>query len=51
MVYDISDTKAIMGAAFIQYLIYGVFYSIDAIKLADSDDPNKGSDDPNVRRT
>ena len=51
MVYDISDTKAIMGAIFIHYLIYTVFYSIDAIKLAESDETNKGSEDANVRRT
>jgi hypothetical protein len=51
MVYDISDAKAIMGAVFIHYIIYTVFYSIDAIKLAESDETNKGSDDPNVKRT
>ena len=50
MVYEISDSKAIMGAAFIHYLIYCVFYSIDAIKMAKSDEPTQESNDPNVQK-
>ena len=50
MVYEVSDSKAIFGAAFLHYLAYCVFYSIDAIKMAESDDPDKESDDPRVRK-
>lgn len=50
MVYEISESKALMGACFIHYLIYSVFYSIDAIKTAASDNTKQESDDPNVRR-
>lgn len=51
MVYDIADSKAIMGALFINYLIYAVFYSIDAIKLGESKKADDGHEDPNVKRT
>ena len=50
MVYEISDSKVIMGAAFIHYLVYCVFYSIDAIKMADSDNPEEENTDPSVQR-
>ena len=50
MVYDVHDSKAIMGAAFIHYVVYCIFYSIDAIKMADSDDKAKENQDPNVRK-
>jgi hypothetical protein len=50
MVYDTHDSKAIMGAAFIHYVVYCIFYSIDAIKMADSDDKAKENQDPNVRK-
>ena len=50
MVYEISDSKAIMGAAFIHYIIYCVFYTIDAIKMAKSDEPTQESHDPNVQK-
>ena len=50
MVYEIGDSKALMGACFIHYLVYIVFYSIDAIKLEESENSNKEADDPNVNR-
>ena len=50
MVYEISEAKAIMGAAFIHYVVYCVFYSIDAIKMASSDEPEKESADPKVKK-
>jgi uncharacterized membrane protein len=31
--YEIPAAKALMGAAFIQYLIYAVFYIIEGAKL------------------
>ncbi|CAI2380768.1 unnamed protein product [Moneuplotes crassus] len=50
MVYEVSDSKAIMGAAFIHYVVYCVFYVIDTIKMQDADDPNQENQDPNVRK-
>jgi hypothetical protein len=38
MVYEVDNSKAIMGAAFIYYVTYCVFYAIDAIKMADSEE-------------
>lgn len=31
--YEVPAAKALMGAAFIQYLIYAVFYVIEGSKL------------------
>ena len=42
-----SDVKACLGAAFIHYVAYWVFYSIDAIKLAASDDPKQQNNNSN----
>lgn len=50
MVYEIQNSKALMGACFIHYLIYCVFYSIDALKTDEFNKAEKESEDPNVRR-
>ena len=50
MVYNTNDSKDLMGAAFIHYVVYCVFYSIDAIKMADSDKAGQENQDPNVKR-
>ena len=48
MVGQAADVKACLGAAFIHYIAYCVFYSIDAIKLAASDDPKQQNNNPNA---
>ena len=34
----ISQTKALIAAAFIQYLFYGVLYILEGVKLKDYED-------------
>ena len=33
MVYEVSNAKALIGSAFIQYMIYGVFYILEGCKM------------------
>jgi len=37
MVYEVSNSKALIGAAFIQYLVYAVFYVIEGFKKEEFD--------------
>ena len=44
MVYSVDNGKALMGAAFIHYCVYAVFYIVDAIQTNDeSEDGAKKS--------
>lgn len=36
--YHVSGAKALVGAAFIEYMIYGVMYIIEGFKLNDFED-------------
>lgn len=36
--YHVSGAKALIGAAFIQYLFYGIMYIIEGFKLKEFDE-------------
>ena len=48
MVYSIDNGKALMGAAFIHYCVYAVFYIVDAIQT--NDESEEGSEKSSDKR-
>jgi hypothetical protein len=38
MVYEVPNAKAMMGAVFLQYITYAVFYILDGVNRAEEDE-------------